>query len=352
MIFKQLVRMLRQHLDKVSWPALGALLIVHAIVTWMLLAIFSETDLVVWENYIYYYIVTTSTVGYGDLSPQSVNGKIVVAAFQIPFGLALFGAILGKMGQTIGQTLRKNMTGEKDFSHFDQHIIIFGWHPVRTKKMIDHILGDTKREQRQILLAVTDDILHPFPDNTNVDFAKLPSFTEAKELKRIGINTASRIIIDGKDDDQTFTTGLRIAKLVDDTCHVSAFFTDETKLEMLREHSSNIECISSKTAEILVRSMQDPGASRVQEEMLSTLYGDTQFSLEVPKNVSDETRFKSLFVYFKDNHNATIIALAENRIGQGMDLNPKNDIMVKAGQVIHYLAEERVLEREVNWQSI
>ena len=54
------------------------------------------------------------------------------------------------------------MTGEKDFSDYDDHIIIFGWHPKRTGKMINHILGDSKRQNRKILLCVVEEMEHPF----------------------------------------------------------------------------------------------------------------------------------------------------------------------------------------------
>lgn len=41
------------------------------------------------------------------------------------------------------------------------------------------------------------------------------------------------MIIDGKDDDQTFTTALKISRLVNEGCHISAYFVDESKSEML-----------------------------------------------------------------------------------------------------------------------
>ena len=102
MIFKHLSRIIREHINRVSWLALGLIFVLHSLVTWLLLLVFGELELIKAGNYFYYYIVTTSTVGYGDLSPQTTSGKWVVSIFQIPFGLALFGAVLGKMGQTIG----------------------------------------------------------------------------------------------------------------------------------------------------------------------------------------------------------------------------------------------------------
>jgi len=295
--------------------------------------------------------VTTSTVGYGDFSPVTEFGRWVVALIQIPFGLALFGVLLGKAGQTVTYLIRRAMTGDKNFAYLNNHIIIFGWHNIRTRKMIDYILADKKRTDRAILLAVTQQMEHPFLTNEHVDFVRLTSFTDLAELERVAVNRADKVIIDGQDDDQTFTTALRVSRLVKDNCHISAHFLDETKVDMLLEHCKNVECSSAKSAEILVRSMQDPGSSRVQEELLSTLYGDTQFSLVIP-GVINEMEFGTLFHHFKQHHDAILLGVAHNLSAQNMELNPPLDYKINPGDILHYISVERVLSNEVDWPSL
>ena len=350
-IFKRLALLVRAHIDQLSWQAVVLVILAHMLVTWGLLFIANEQALTSFTTFFYYYTVTTSTVGYGDFSPTSELGRWVVALIQIPFGLALFGVLLGKTGQTVTYLIRRAMTGDKNFAHSNNHIIIFGWHDTRTKKMIDYILADTKRTDRRILLAVTEQMDHPFLTNENVDFARLTSFTDLEELERVAISRADKVIIDGQDDDQTFTTALRISRLVKDECHISAHFLDETKVDMLLEHCQNVECSSAKSAEILVRSMQDPGSSRVQEELLSTLHGDTQFSLAIPSEC-EEMEFGTLFHHFKHDYNAILLGVAHNLSAQNMDLNPPLDYKVNAGDILHYIALERVLTNEVDWQSL
>ena len=93
---QQLMVALRRHITQVSWPALISLMLLHAVSTLLLLSLAGEQDLVTSGNYLYYYVVTTSTVGYGDFSPASETGKLIVAIYQIPFGLGLFGAFPGQ----------------------------------------------------------------------------------------------------------------------------------------------------------------------------------------------------------------------------------------------------------------
>lgn len=351
MLFNKLIRTIRKHLNEVSWFSIVALVALHAGLSWGLLYTVGEYELTSAESFLYYYVVTTSTVGFGDLSPTSYAGKLVVAIVQIPLGLALFGALLGKLGQSVSKVMRQVMTGEKDFSDYDDHIIIFGWHPTRTGRIIQHILGDNKREVRKILLCVVEEMEHPFFDNPLVEFAKLKSFTDNDELARIAVKEADKVIVDGDNDDQTFTCALKLSTLIAEDCHISVYFNDEAKVEMLNQYTDNVECNSSKTAEILVRSMQDPGSSRLHQEMMSTLHGDTQFSTEVPNNIG-ELNYEQLFVYFKKTHNATVLAVAEDRIGQKMHLNPDNNFQVQPGAILHYVAKERLTADEVNWAAI
>ncbi|MBQ4861362.1 two pore domain potassium channel family protein [Pseudoalteromonas sp. MMG013] len=350
-IFKRLVVLLRAHVDRASWRLLCLITALHMGLVWGLLLFANEHTLLPANVFFYYYIVTTSTVGYGDFSATTDFGRWVVALVQIPFGLGLFGVLLGKAGQMATFWIKRAMTGDKDYYHLRNHIIIFGWHPVRTKKIIDYILADTKRDKRRIVLAVTDNIEHPLLGYPEVNFARLTSFTENEQLARIAIRDADKVIIDGQDDDQTFTTSLKLSPIIKPEAHISAHFQDESKVALLRSHCQNVECSSAKSAEILVRAMQDPGSSRVQEELLSSLHGDTQFSLQLPEDVNSY-QFGALFPYFKTHHNAILLGVAHDRNGQNLDLNPPLEYRINAGDILHYIAPSRVLVSEVQWNDI
>lgn len=350
-MFNRFTRYLWKQFSQITWAALLALLVLHAAVSWLLLYWAEEHALLNIQQYLYYYVVTTSTVGFGDLSPSSDAGKYIVAIVQIPLGLAIFGAVLGKLGQSVSKVLRKNMTGEKDFSYLETHILIFGWHERRTAQIIEHILGDNKRMQRKILLCVTQEMEHPFYDNPMVEFARLRSFTDDEELKRVAAHEADRVIVDCENDDMTFTCALKLSPMVEPDCHITAYFNEEEKVEMLNKYTKNVEANSSKAAEILVRSMQDPGSSRIQDELMSTLHGETQFSTKVPDD-APVLEFGQLFYYLKKQHNATLLAVAKDRIGMDMTLNPAIDFKVEPGFILHYVARHRIIADEVDWQHV
>ena len=116
LVIKKILVAIRRHIHHVSWASVVSLLALHMLLTWGCLYGANETELLAINQFIYYYIVTTSTVGYGDLSPSTEWGKLLVALVQIPVGLALFGVVLGKVGQSITGLIKASMTGDKDFS--------------------------------------------------------------------------------------------------------------------------------------------------------------------------------------------------------------------------------------------
>ncbi|GAA5219098.1 potassium channel family protein [Corallincola platygyrae] len=344
---------LNQHLRSLTWPALAGLVVGHAVISYVLLSLSGETALTEQiSRYVYWFMVTISTVGYGDYSPQSEVGMWVVTLWVIPTGLGLFGAFIGKLATTISLMWEQTMKGERDFSHLSDHIVLLGWTPTHTLKIIELILGDTKRQKRQILLCVREEMDHPCPEIIDVSFVRVDSFSEPEALQRTGIEHAAKVIIDGETDEETLAIALSVGAATDaSVTHVCAYFQSESIAKLVETAYPHIEVSTAREAELLTRSMQDPGSSRVFEQLMNTLDGATQFSLTVPDNRST-TRFDKLFVYFKKQHQATVIAVADHETAGAVEMNPSLESEVKAGTTLYYIAQSRITESDVDWDAV
>lgn len=347
---KLIARLLRKVTAELTWLNLLLIFLSYLAVIWGLLWLSNESALIQPEVFFYYTMVVISTVGFGDFSPVTEPGKLVVAFVQIPIGLLIFGAAIGKVTQSVASIVRKGMNGKKDFSAYKDHILIFGWREQRTKRIIDLILADKKRHNRKIILCVEREMTHPFPDIVELDFAQISSFSSQQELERIAIGHASSIIVDGENDDMTLSMALGASSLASKDAHISAYFYDETKADLLRAHCPNVECASSRQAEILVRSMQSPGSSLMHEQLFSTLKSATLYSMtldDVPQMTVGEV-FKPL----REKYGMTVMGLADNNMGAGFQLNPDMNTRLHKDQVLHYLADERVRSAEIDWQVL
>jgi len=320
--------------------------------TYLLFLLAGESELVSHPlQFFYYNMVVISTVGFGDFSPTTQVGKLIVSFWQIPSGLMIFASFIGKATQLFINIARRNMNGDNDFYHYDDHILLLCWNEDSTRQIVKLILGDKKRQARQILLCVTDDIQNPFPDNINVSFVKVRAFSDKKELDRIAIGKAKRIIVDGKSDDETLSIALSIATFTAQEANISAHFVDPTKAQILKMHCPHIECSIDNSAKMMVRSMQDPGSSQVTEHLLSTLSGATLYCLQTPA-LEKEVEFGLLFNSLKSNYGMTLIALSHFKNGDDMQLNPASEQVIKSGDYLHYIANERITSEDIDWKNI
>lgn len=73
------------------------LFISQYLICYLVLTLLGETALVGrLSDFIYYCSVVGSTLGFGDLSPQTAGGRLFTGLWQIPVSVGLFGALMGR----------------------------------------------------------------------------------------------------------------------------------------------------------------------------------------------------------------------------------------------------------------
>ncbi len=347
-VFLRYLRFLNHHLLKLEWTSLVILLVFHFLTSWILLAL-SKESLSSPDIYPYFYIVTASTVGYGDFSPETPFGRLVASLWLIPGSLMLFAAFLGKIATLITREWRHTLRGEADMSNYlKDHLVIMGWQPDSTPHMINLIFGDQKREPRQVLLCSARPMENPDPQR--IEFVQGNSLTSRDLLERGALDKAARIIIQGDNDDNTLAAALAVTA-INQTAHIVCHFHDASRAELLKAHEPRVETYISMSAEMIVRAAQDPGSSRVQQQLLNTLEGQTQFSLTIPEHFTG-CPLKTLMLHLKQQHDALIIALADDHTGGNLCLNPPLDAPISAGKVIYIMAAHRLHQNDINWQQV
>ncbi|AUI86339.1 potassium channel protein [Vibrio azureus] len=331
LVFK---KWLSVHLFKLSNRNLVIISIGYIVLSWLLLRLSGElalTDNV--SNFIYYLMVTASTVGYGDLSPATEMGKWVVVLWVIPGGLSLFAAILGRAAGGAIEYWRAGILGKRRVK-VDNHIVLLGWNGSRTMHLI-RMLQHEEAGKRPIVLCSRSEIENPLPGE--IGFIKVTSYTDAQEMKNANITSASCIIVDNLSDDITLSAALYCAS-INPEAHLLAYFKDEALGRLLSQHCPKAECIPAVGAEMLAKAAVDPGSSALHQELLASTRGMTQYSVQYPDD-QPTTTVEVLFGFMKHHHQATLIALD---LGQGIELNPDLEVAVPPKTQLFYIADERI----------
>ena len=141
------------------------------------------------------------------------------------------------------------------------------------------------------------------------------------------------------------------AASVNAEAHMVVYFEQRGFADLLHAHCPHAECNVSLSIELMVRSAQDPGSSRVQRQLLSTLEGPTQFSLTVPNDIG-ESRYGPLFAALKTEHDVTLFGMAETALGDDLILNAPSDQKINPGAILYFMSAQRIEPGDIDWSEL
>ncbi|MDR5888619.1 MULTISPECIES: ion channel [Halomonas] len=341
-VIVRLLKTLKASMFRVSWSFLLFVTLMHLLLSWIAMAAAGEAVASAPVTWLYFYVTTASTVGYGDFSPVTASGQLVAALWLIPGGIAIFAALIGKATMTISTYWRHLVEGRSDYRALNGHTLVIGWHGETTRNIINILRADSELPD-DIVLCVCQDLSNPMPGD--IKFVRGESFANAELLQRAGVAGASRIIIYDDSDERVATIALSVYPLKSERCHIVAHCGDPDTAAMLRRTLPGIECTEALAIEMLVRSSTDAGISRVVNELLSVTHGATQYQACLP--ATQDMTYGELFARAKRQRDVTLLGISDSNEEDGNLLNPPGDVVLHEGDVIFYMGNKRLSEHEL-----
>ncbi|ODU34584.1 MAG: hypothetical protein BGP24_08145 [Lysobacterales bacterium 69-70] len=343
-VWIRLMRAFHRHLALLSWGVLFAVVLLHSLVSWELMLLAGEEKLVAPTDWFYYYLVTATTIGYGDLSPQTPAGRWVAILWLLPGGVTLFAMFIGKATTGLIDTWRRRAMGKHSYPGMSGHTVIVGWMGRDTLRMLDLLAQDSVTDDEGVVLVASDEMENPRPEH--IRFVRVESLADPSCYRRAGIAAAGRIIVNAATDEQTLAAAFAV--LANKPAgHVVATFDRGDTCAVLKAHYPAVECVLPLHVEVLVRAAQDAGSSIVAAELLSVAHGATQFSLRVPE-VAQTLTYGKLFSAFKHELGVTLLGYTAT-VGAEPRLNPPDSDQVAANATLYYIADQRVDPARINW---
>lgn len=340
------LRRLYVALARLTWTALAALTLAHALLSWALLGLAGEAALVADRvAFVYFYLVTATTVGYGDLSPATDAGRLVAVLFVVPGGIAIFTALLGKILAGVTRIWRQRMNGLGSYADRQGHMVVVGWNGAPTRQLLAMLAAERHAGEPPAVLVAKHLEANPAPEQA--DYVRAERLADPTALERGGGPGARSVIVRGQNDDETLAAAL-IAADVAGGAHVVAHCEDERTAAALRRQNPRVEAIGSLSSEMLVRAARDPGASVVATLLFTASTEDTAFSMTVPR-LDGRLDYGAAFAGLKRLCSVTLVGLG--RDGR-VDLNCDDAAAVEEGNVLYYIADRRLEPGAVAWDRL
>jgi voltage-gated potassium channel len=301
----------------------------------------NESDVV--DNYTWWFVVTITTVGYGDFAPASTEGRII-AGFVMGSGIGAVAIIIGKLSELIISLANKKNKGLGIMST-ENHTLLMGYRKGSTEKVITELL--TNNPDEKIILCSEEQQTNPL-NNSEVVFIRGELASE-DVLTRSSADKAKSVIIHGRDDNQTFITAFSFRD-INRSAHMVCYLNNEehyTKITKLPVDDISLnQVILPVNVFLMAQELQDRESSTVIQQLISNLNGENLYRFDItedshPSNNSSNqfsSDFKNVFFNMKLKYGALVLAIKDTTIV----VNPPLSTQLRPGMALFYTAPSRI----------
>ncbi len=275
---------------------------------------------------IWWALVTVTTVGYGDVTPKTVGGRLVGAALMVG-GLLSFSLVTATVASIFIERKFRRERGLESIKETN-HILILGW----------HYDGETLLNQLILRLPPTVAIVlvNQLPPEkmegirakytTHEPFLVWGDYSREEVLLRANVRAAFKAIIlagrqegetAGDVDQRTLITALTLKSLNPKIRIIAELLRPENKSYLERAGAEQILIRGQYDSSILAGAIASPGLFRVLDALLNA-EGHTVWSLEVPPGYQGRP-VKDLADYLKGRQQALLIAVYSEGRALSMD---------------------------------
>lgn len=296
-------------------------------------------------------LVTLTTVGYGDISPETTLGRVIGGTLMIMgmFVLALFAGIVG---HALLNAVLSISQEQFRMSGYINHIVICGYDP-GSRMLLSVLDQDPSTHNTDIVIFAPTER----PQDIPTHFIWLQGDpTKESELHKARITYASSVIIVGARDRSpqiadatTILTTFTIRSFIErqrenahrsSPLYIATEILDAENVDHARAAGAN-EVIETTWVgfSLLAHAVAEPGTA----EIMSRIAAAGSQNLYVGRSFLTEPRsFSSTATQLHEEHDAMLLGYQDPSSRQDV-LNPSRDTVLQPSMHLIYLAEKSVL---------
>ncbi|MGY1704483.1 ion channel [Geodermatophilus sp. SYSU D00697] len=328
----RVARLLRLRLR--GWRLPLAVAVFVFLSSWLAMALLepADSDIAAPGTYWWYFVVTSATVGYGDVFPATLAGRLV-GAYVIVGGIVTLTLLFTSLAAALQSVKSKRMRGLVALDLAD-HVVLLGYTPGRTARIVAEL---TAERGVQVVLCAWDEVPEdPLPELPEVHFVR-GDLTSEDVMARAAVARARTAVVDARDDNEALAVSLAVAH-ANPRIHLVAALRDLGRLGTLRYAHPDVQAVQWHMPYLLTEEANDPGIAQVYNDLMTSGGHGNTYSARVPASFPHAT-FGDCQTWFGRTFGATLLAL---RTDGRLVVSPAWDAPVPEGATLYYVAGGRI----------
>ena len=291
------------------------------------------------DNPFWWAIVTMTTVGYGDFSPETPEGR-VFAVFIMFAGITLVSLLTASISSIfVAQKIREGKGLEK--LNISDHIVLCGWNS-NTGNLMNSI--QKLNHEKHLDLVLVNELSEEEVNQIKSRFTKLNilfvsgDYTQEETLLKASVTTSNTVIIipnninneDGLHDEKTIFATLTI-KSIDSSIRVVAYLLERENLTHIKRAEADEVVISDDfSLNILASHVVDPGVPQLSNHLVNADSSSRFVRKQIPSNFVGK-EYGDLFDYFRGENGSLLVGLyyEDEHLGIGSILSSDSSSLDK-----------------------
>jgi|TARA_B000000475_G_scaffold183326_1_gene147738 voltage-gated potassium channel len=270
------------------------------------------------NNPFWWAIVTMTTVGYGDFSPETPEGRVFAVLIMFA-GITLVSLLTASISSIfVAQKIREGKGLEK--LDLTDHIVMCGWN-MNADKLINS-LYELKSNKNNFDLVLVNELSEEEINQVKSRFSKIKihfvagDFTQEETLLRASVISSSSVIVipnnlnnDNESHDEKTIFATLTIKSIDASIRVVAYLLDRENLTHIKRAEADEVVVSDDfSLNILASHIVDPGVPQVSNHLINTSSDSRLKRKPIPGNYIGK-KYSELFDYFRADNGSLLIGL-------------------------------------------
>ena len=215
---------------------------------------------------LYYSSVSLSTTGYGDVSPQTQNARLVNTLIITPARLVFLVLLVGTTLSVLTEESRKTLVIRRWRKKMRNHTIVIGY-GTKGRSAIAALLADGVSPSQIVVVDTDREVLDQASAQGLVTVQG--TATRSDVLKLAGVNRARAVVVAPNQDDTAVLITLSVREIAP-SAMIVASVRESDNSHLLRQSGADSVVVSSETAgRLMGLATVTPSVTEMMEDLLS-----------------------------------------------------------------------------------